>query len=185
MTEPASPVTIEDFARIEMVVGTVSAARPHAKARNPSVVLEIDPGVERGTILCSDHPALPSRGSHRSAGRRRCQPAAAADRRRHLARPHPRRGWRGRRRRRPPPRPPGGERDPHRLIPSPSLDPSFPPSFRGSRPTAIGVVPGASRSRLRFTQSAVLPGAIARRIRTRMTRCCSRSRVMRTTSSRR
>ena len=37
-------ITIDDFHRVQILVGTVRAARPNAKARRPALLLEVDLG---------------------------------------------------------------------------------------------------------------------------------------------
>lgn len=47
------PITWEDFARVEVRVGTVVDARPFPEARKPAIKLWVDFGPERGTLQTS------------------------------------------------------------------------------------------------------------------------------------
>lgn len=44
----APPPSVADLARLELIVATVTAARPNTKARGKALVLELDLGPERG-----------------------------------------------------------------------------------------------------------------------------------------
>lgn len=44
MSAPAGPIPVEQFAAVELRVGTVRAVRPNERARLPAYVLEIDLG---------------------------------------------------------------------------------------------------------------------------------------------
>lgn len=52
-SQPAPAISVDDFLRVEMRVGTVIDARTNAKARKPAYVLEIDFGEELGVKTSS------------------------------------------------------------------------------------------------------------------------------------